>query len=107
WRVLADIEVLAYLGSVRPLHRRNTAADPETDREGHRRAHAAQRAEMQLRPRGAARREQSRPGVVAGQLAQRRDVVENPERAAMRARDQIAELDLEIIDRHHRQAAGQ
>src|SRR5215470_10582183 len=40
-----------------------------------------------------------------GQRAQRRDVIEDPERAAVRTGNQILVLDLEIVDRNDRQAA--
>ena len=42
-----------------------------------------------------------------GELAQRCDIVEDPERAAVSGRDQVAVLDREVVDRDERQVAPQ
>ncbi len=58
---------------------------------------------------GVARLEQERVARhgVGGELAQRRDVVENPERAPVCRCHQVAVLDGQIVDRHNRQVAAQ
>src|SRR3546814_21109732 len=52
-----------------------------------------------------ARREQLRRRPRTCDLAQRRDVVEDPERAAVGAGHQVAALHLQVVDRTNREAA--
>ena len=88
-RVLAHVEMLPPGSPARHFVRRDPAADPERQRRRGSRPHAAQRPEMQFEPHRIARRQQLhrlRPG----QRTQRRDVVQDPERAAMRPGHQVA-----------------
>src|SRR4029077_16382450 len=106
-RIFADVKIFAGLPAVRLLGRDDTAAEPECELEGYAAPRGAERAEAQPVSDRGARRYEARRGAAICERAERRDVVEDPERAPMGAGDQIASLDLEVVDRDHRQAAGE
>src|SRR5439155_1117683 len=70
---------------------------------------AAERATAPVRAIGVTRLEQVHALARdhAPQLAQRRDIVQNPERASVRRRDEVALLDREIVHRHDREVESE
>ncbi len=92
-RVLADIEMLAHPRAVRPLHHDRVAVDAEGGTVGDAGAYVGAGAPVELGADRRARREQPRVSTAVGEAAQRGDVVEDPERAAVRRSHQIGVLE--------------
>src|SRR5712671_7602381 len=92
--------------AVRLFDRRDATADAESDCKGNAVPDASQRTKMHPAADRGARPDQSRRSAAVSQRPQGRDVVKDPERPPVRTGNQIITLDLEIVDRDHRQAAG-
>ncbi len=110
-RVRARVEQLLDLLARRRLHLAVRVADRAGQTIGDLAGRTALRAVALVRApaHGAPRREQMRGAlhVAVGHLVQRRQVVEDPERAAVRGHHEVGVLHDQVVDRHDRQVAAQ
>src|SRR6516225_8205413 len=106
-RILPDVQIFATAGPVRLAEGSDTAAQPRSERVRYAaRPQAPQSPEMQLCTNRFAGLKELASAAVVNEASERRDVVQDPERAAVGSCYQIRALGLQIVDRHDRQAAS-
>src|SRR5207237_10376296 len=104
-RVLADIQIFATAGPVRLAEGVDPAAHSGSERERNAaRSEAPQGTEMQLGANRRAGLKEAASAALVDEASERRDIVQNPERATVGSRHQVCSLDLQIVNRHDRQA---
>src|SRR6516164_7098192 len=101
WRILPDIQIFATAGAIGLAEGSDPGAHSRSEcRRYAARPQAPQGSEMQLCTNRFAGLKEAASAAVVGEVSERRDIVQDPERAAMGARDQVCSFDLQIVNRY-------